>query len=285
MSQRSSLRRTVVLRRRAGVVVAAVLTVGACEVEGEGVPEGKVAVVGDVVLGPEDLAGIKAQLGAYAQLRFSGGEGQASLVEAVVTAELLAAEAIEAGWGDDPRVRFALTEELAEVYLAAELERRVPRASVASDTAALRAHYEAHPDQFTAPETRNVEGVFYRHADEAEAAQRKLAAGETTLAELGEIVSTPLQSRDDVENPGFHPILFDSELRAGQWLPHPVLVAGVLIAGRVQQVVAAAPEPFEDPGVQERLVAAVRAPRLRVARAELLRELEERFAEQTVAPP
>ncbi len=251
-----------------------------CEVATEGVPEGKVAVVGDVVLGPEDLAGVKAQLGAYAQLRFSGQEGQAALVEAVVTAELLAQQAIDNGLGDDPRVRFAVEEELAEVYLAAELERRVPRATVAKDTAALRAYYDAHAEDFMSPETRSVEGIFYRTADEAEDAQARLIAGDTTLRELGEVVSTPLQPRDDLEHPGFHAQLFDPELSSGQWLKHPVLVAGVLIAGRVQQVVPAAPLPFDDPAVQERLVQAVRAPLLVTARRELLEELQERFAAQ-----
>src|SRR5688572_13563891 len=101
----------------------------------EGVPDGKLARVGDVVLGPDDLAGVQAQLGAYAQLRFRGEEGRASLLEALVTAELLAQEAIAAGLGDDPRVHWAVLEEIATLARNAELERRVPYAEVAADVA------------------------------------------------------------------------------------------------------------------------------------------------------
>lgn len=271
-------------RGRRNGVLSTLLTVvlAACSVAEEGVPAGKVAVVGDVVLGPEDLAGVQAQLGAYAQLRFSGREGRMALVQGVVTAELLAQKAVANGLGDDPRVVFALEEELATLYLAAELERRVPRALVAADTAALRAYYRAHPDEFTVPEKRNIEGVFYRSADEAERVLAQLTAGELTLKQAGEIVSTPLQTRDDVAHPGFHALLFDATLTPGQWLAHPVLAANVLIAGRVQQLIPATVEAFDEPGVQERLVQAVRAPLLEVARADLLAELAGRFPAQPV---
>lgn len=260
-----------------GVVCIAMQLSAACEVGDERVPDGKLAVVGDVVLGPEDVAGIKAQLGAYAQLRFSG-EGKTALLQAIIATELLAQEAIDAGLGDDPRVRFAVLEELAELHRSAELERRLPRASVAADTAALRAYYDAHPEQFAVPERRNLEGVYFRTAAEAEDAQRRLAAAEVTLPELGEVVSTPLQARDDLEHPGFHALLFDPTLRAGAWLPAPVLIGTVLVSGRVQQVVPATVEPFDDDSVQERLVEAVRRERLVSIRADLQQTLAERFA-------
>jgi len=48
----------------------------------------------------------------------------------------------------------------------------------------------------------------------------------------------------------------------------------------VQTLVPAVRRPFDDPEVQERLVAEVRAPRLEVAREELLAELAQRFVEQ-----
>src|SRR5690606_31025865 len=70
-----------------------VLGGAACEVEVEGVPAGKLAVVGDVVLGPEDLAGVQSQLGPYAKLRFRGVEGEFALLEGLVVTELLAQEA------------------------------------------------------------------------------------------------------------------------------------------------------------------------------------------------
>jgi hypothetical protein len=259
------------------VVVALVAT--ACSVRDEGVPPGKLAVVGDVVLGPEDLFGVQTQLGPYAQLRFSGVEGRAALLEALVAAEIMAQEAVAAGLGDDPRVEWALHEEEAALYLAAELERRVPREAVAADTTALRAWYDAHPDTHWIAEQRNLEGVALRSYAEADAALARVRNGEGALAELGEVVATPLQPRDDVEHPGFHPVLFEDDLGPGDWLAAPVVVARTLLVGRVQQVIPATRRPFQDDAVQEQLVAAVRAPRLEAATRALLRELAERYPE------
>lgn len=252
----------------------------ACSVSDEGVPPGKLAVVGDVVLGPEDLSGVQTQLGPYAQLRFSGLEGRASLLEALVASELMAQEAVEAGLGDDPRVQWALYEEEAALYLAAELERRVPREAVAADEVALRAWYDGHPEAYWTEEQRNLEGVAFTSYAEAEAALERLRRGEATLRDFGEQVATPLQTRDDVEHPGFHPILFEDGLGPGEWLSAPVVVARTLLVGRVQQVIPATRRAFEDAEVQELLVAAVRAPRLEAAKEELLRELAERYAEE-----
>lgn len=254
----------------------------ACAVTDEGVPPGKVAVVGDVVLGPEDLSGVQTQLGPYAQLRFSGAEGRAALLEALVAAELMAQEARDEGLADDPRVVWALYEEEAALYLAAELERRVPRETIAADQAALRAWYEAHPDALWNEEQRNMEGVAFQGYPEAEAALARLRAGEATLEQLGERFATPLQRRDDGEHPGFHPLLFEEGLGPGDWLSAPAVVASTLLVGRVQQVIPATRRPFEDPAVQEQLVEAVRAPRVAQAREELLHELAERYP---VAPP
>lgn len=246
----------------------------------EGVPPGKLAVVGSTVLGPEDLLGVQTQLGPYAQLRFAGVEGRMALLESLVAAELMAQQAVEEGLGDDPRVELALLEEEAALYLAAELERRVPRAAVAAEVEALRAWYEGHPDRFWTEEQRNLEGVALPSYAEAEAALERLRQGEATLAELGAPVATPLQPRDDQEYPGFHAVLFESGLEPGDWLSAPVVVGRTLLVGRIQQIVPAQRRPFEDPAVQEQLVQAVRAPRLARARAQLRAELAERFGER-----
>src|SRR5690606_29774553 len=194
--------------------------------------------------------------------------------------ELMAQQAEAEGLGDDPRVQWSLYEEEAALYLAAELERRVPRETVAADEAALRAWYDAHPEALWTEEQRNLEAVAFTSYAEAEAALARLRAGEVTLRELGEVVATPLQPRDDAEHPGFHAILFEAGLGPGDWLSAPVLVAQTLLVGRVQQVIAAERRAFEEPAVQEQLVEAVRAPRLAAAREELLRELAERYPEQ-----
>ncbi len=240
-------------------------------------PEGKLAVVGDVVLGPEDLAGTKSQLGAYAQLRFSGDEGQRSLLEALIAAELLAQEAIEHGLGDDPRVQWALYEEVAAVYLSAELERRVPRDEVVADETAQRAYFSAHPEEFATPAKRQARVVVFYDYASAEAAAQALRDGIVKLEWLGDVVTTPLQARDDAEHPGFHALLFDPSLKAGDPLPAPISLGQVLAVGELATVAPAGRESFDDPVVRERLVQAVAAPRREAARAALLAELSARY--------
>lgn len=261
-------------RLASGLIVCAAI---GCNLGTEGIPPGKLAVVGEVVFGPEDVAGTKAQLGAYAQLRFSGGEGKASLLSALVAAEVLAQEAVRQELGDDPRVRWAIVEEVATVYLSAELERRVPRAEVAADEAALRAYYDAHPEEFTKPQRRSMQGVAFTRFGEAEDALDELRLGAVELAGLGEVVATELQARNDVDHAAFHPFLFDPAIGAGELLTAPVMVGPAILVGRLQQIEPPRLEPFDDDAVQERLVAAVRAPRLAEARAALMGELAERY--------
>jgi hypothetical protein len=243
----------------------------------EGLPEGKLAVVGSTVLGPEDLAGVAAQLGPYAQLRFRGVEGDYALLDALVVTELLAQEAMAHGLGDDPRVRFAVLEEIATATLSAELERRIPYESVAAREQPLRELYDADPGMFTRPERRSAQGVLFSRMAQAQEALERLALGTVELGELGDVVSTPLQERDDAEYPRFHPILFDASLPAGAWLPEPVAIGERLLVGRVHEVQPPRLEPFEDPAVQERLVHAVRAPGVKAAEHAYLQELRERY--------
>ena len=264
------------------LLLAASLCALACAVEDGGVPEGKLARVGDVALGPEDLAAVQSQLGSYAQLRFRGAEGQPALLSALIGAELLAQEADKRGLGEDPRVQWAVYEEIATLYLNAELERRVPRERVAADEVALAEWYDAHQAELTTPERRRARGVLFRDYDAAEAAHALLAMGAVQLPWLGDIVTTEARARDDVEHPGFHPILFDSTLKPGDLLPEPVLLGQSVLVGELDAILPPEVPPLSDPAVHERAVQAVRAPLLAEARDELLAELAERFPE---APP
>jgi hypothetical protein len=261
--------------------IALVWLLAACE-GGEGVPEGKLAVVGNEVLGPEDVAKVQHQLGTYAQRRFRGPEGSRNLLEALIEAELLAQEAIANGLGDDPRVRWALLEEVALLYLSAELERRVPRESVARNVASLRAYYDQHPEEFRVPEKRVAKGVVFSSMVEALPALERLRAGEVTLEDLGQVLRTPAMARDDVAHPGFHVYLFDGSLAEGDLLPQPVAIGETLLVGRLHEIQPAHLEDFGDPSVQERLVSAARRPLLDAAQAELLAELAERFPVQAL---
>ncbi|HWB80371.1 MAG TPA: peptidylprolyl isomerase [Nannocystaceae bacterium] len=263
------------MRRALGVIGSLVL---ACSGPSEGVPEGKLAVVGEVAFGPEDLAAVQAQLGAYAQLRFRGDAGSHALLGALVDAEVLAQRAVARGLGDDPRVRFALLEEIAAVHLTSELERRVPRAAIAGDEAKLRAWYDAHVGELVQPERRSAEGVVVNKWAKAEELHARMLEG-VALEELGDVVHTEIAARDDREFPGFHAVLFDPALGEGDALPHPVPIGERLLVGRVLKVEAAAAPAFDDPATRERAVEAVRAQLLESAEAELQRELAQRFPE------
>jgi hypothetical protein len=248
-----------------------------CEAEVDEVPEGALALVGQRPLGSEDVAEVQAQLDAYAQTRFRGPHGRRSLLEALVDTELLSQEAIDAGLARDPRVHWALVEEMATLELNAELQRRLPREEIAADNAALRAWYDAHLDAFTEPEERSMEGVRFDDLAQARAALERLQAGEVQLADLGEVVSTPLARRDDLAFPGFHSILFDAALAEGDRLPIPVVTDRAVVVGRVGRVVPATPLPFDDPQVRERLVNAVWEQRAEPVRKALMAELAERY--------
>jgi len=250
-----------------------------------GVPDGALAVVGDRVFGPADVAAVQAQLGAYAQLRFRGDEGRFALLQALVDAELMAQAAVDAGLGDDPRVHFAWLEELAAVQRSTELERAVPRAAIEADVEALRAHYDAHPELFVVPETRVAEGVLFPRWDDAEAALAAVQLGTTTLESLAadteeaELLRTKPQTRDDHEFPGFHPLLFAPDLTPGELLPAPVVIGERLMVARLLEVEAPHRRPFDDPAVREQLVESLRAPRLTNAQREHESTLATRFPE------
>jgi len=254
------------------LLLLAVCLSAACEVA-EGIPDGKLAVVGPTVLGPEDVAAARSQVGAYGQLRFSGPEGDATMLEALIATELMALEAEDRGGAKDPRVAFALEEEIATVYLTTLLERAVPRETVASDTEALRAYYASHPESFMEPETRSAQGVVFKKFAEAEQGLAALRGGTSTLEEFGDVVATPMQARDDEEFPAFHPILFADDVAEGDFLPHPVFVGESLLVGRVQKIAPAQLRPFEDPAVQEQLVEAVIEPRREAVRQQILERL------------
>ncbi|MBV1858637.1 MAG: peptidyl-prolyl cis-trans isomerase [Nannocystaceae bacterium] len=248
------------------------MAAASCDVS-EGIPEGKLAVVGPTVLGPEDVAAARSQVGKYGQLRFAGPEGEATMLETLVAVELMALEAEEAGLGSDPRVAFALQEEISAVYLSTLLERAVPRDSVASDSAALRAYYDAHPAAFTLPQKRSAQGVVFKTFAEADQALAALQGGTSELSDLGDVFATPMQARDDTEYPGFHPYLFEEGVAVGDFLTQPVFLGESLLIGRLQKVASARLRPFDDAAVQERLVEAVIKPRREAARQAIVERL------------
>ncbi len=258
-------------------VLALTLASFACGAEIEGVPEGALARVGDVVIDPEQVEQTHAQLGAYGQARFRGPEGQRALLDALIVETLLVQEARDAGLAGDPRVHFAVLEELASLERAAMLERRLPRASVEADVEALRARYEAERTRFATPERRRFRGVAFDTWEQAEAALARLVAGEVELDALGPVVNSVPMKRDDLEYPGFHALLFDPGLRVGDRLAHPVISGTSVLVGELSAIEPAGVLEFDDAEVREQLVEREWAERVAPIEAELLAELAERF--------
>jgi len=262
----------------------ATLSMLACGAQVDAVPEGALARVGEVIIEPEQLEALHGQLDAFGQARFRGADGRRALIDALITQELLVQEARAEGFATDPRVEWAVIQELAALQRAAMLERRLPQAEVAADTDALRARYE-RPEvqadlQLMEPERRSMRVVRVESFDEGERALARIAAGEVTLDELGDVVRTPLMRRDDQEYPAFHQLLFDPELGADDLVPRPVLSGQLVLIGAIDELQPARILPFEDPQVQEQLILAERSARLAPVEAALLAELRERFPAQ-----
>jgi len=233
--------------------------------------------VGDRILTTEDVAQVNGQLGRYAQSRFTGEEGRALLTSALVDTEVLAQAARDGGLDGDPRVQWAIVEEMASLALAAELERRVPASVIANDRSRLREYYDTHPEEFLTPERRNLQGVRFTDLGEADAAHEQVATGAATLESFGDLLTTRLAARDDGQFPGAHPLLFDDQLEAGDLLASPVVLGRNILVARLHEVEPAMPRPFDDATVQAEIVEAVRRPLVEAARAEYLAELEARY--------
>ena len=255
-----------------------------CEARVDAVPEGAIALVGEQVIEAERLEATQAQLDAFGQARFRGPHGRRALIDALIQEELLVQEAREAGLAEDPRVEWAVIEELASLQRAAMLERRLPRADVAADTESLRTRYERERERFFEPERRRMRVVKVDTFDAGEQAIARILAGEQTLDDVAgtasEVVRTPLMKRDDHEFPAYHRFLFDPALAVGDLVPRPVLSGQLVLIGEVDEIVPAHTRPFDDPQVQEQLVAAEWDARIVPIEAELLAELRERFPSQ-----
>jgi hypothetical protein len=267
-----------------GLLLTSVVITG-CEARVDAVPEGAVALVGDVVIGTEWVESSHAQLDAFGQARFRGPHGRRALIDALIQQELLVQEARDNRLDDDPRVDWAVLEELAQLQLAAMLERRLPRAEVAADTHALRIRYQRERERFVEPERRRMRVVRVESYDEGERALARMESGMLTLDAYAterdtNVARTPTMKRDDREFPAFHRYLFDPRLNVGDFVPVPVLSGQLVLIGLVDAIEPAQQLPFEHPEVQEQLVTAEREARLQPdlpIMVELDAELAERF--------
>jgi hypothetical protein len=246
-----------------------------CETGAGEVPEGALAIVGQVPIGPEDVADAKGQLDAHGQARFRGPAGDRALLDALVVEELLVQEATRQGLEGDPRVDFAVREEMAELHVRAELERRLPRAEVENDDAALSRYVAEHDDAFRIPERRTLRAVEFSDFAAAEAALARLLAGEAKLEDLGPVLESLPRSRNDAEHPAFDRHLFDPALSAGDIIPEVLLTDRRLMVGVVGKIEPSRLPDLEDPIVRERAVTGLYEQLAAPLRREIMKELAE----------
>jgi hypothetical protein len=116
-----------------------------------------------------DVAYELERAGPTAGARWSDARGRRALIESLIRARALAVEARRRGLGDDPRAAVARDEVLARALLD-QLAGDVP----APTAQEVRAHYDAHRNDYRDPPLRSVALIFTRDR----------AAGEAALAEI-----------------------------------------------------------------------------------------------------
>lgn len=170
--------------------------------------------------------------------RMLDADGRRALLEELAADRALAAEARERGLDDDPNVRRA-REEVFVRALVEQIRRDVPEPTEAQ----MRAYYDAHRNQYRAPERRSAGLIFTRDR----------AAAEAALAELQDLRSLPENWMRVAERIGFagprrqpreDTDLFAATPREGEpFVPQPVRDAAFETEpGRVHP----RPVPFED---------------------------------------
>jgi hypothetical protein len=127
------------------------------------------AVIDGEALRVLDVAREIERAGPTASARWSDARQRHTLVENVIRRRALAVEARHRGLGDDPRAAVARDEVLVRALLE-QLAADVP----APSAEAVRAHYDAHRDDYRDPPLRSVGLIFTRDR----------AAGEAALAEI-----------------------------------------------------------------------------------------------------
>jgi hypothetical protein len=129
----------------------------------------ELAVIDGEPLRVIDVAYELERAGPTAGARWTDAQGRQALIESLIRSRALAVEARRRGLGDDPRVAVARDEVLARALLD-QLAGDVPAPS-AQD---VRAHYDAHRNDYRDPPLRSVALIFTRDR----------AAGEAALAEI-----------------------------------------------------------------------------------------------------
>ncbi len=144
-------------------------------------PQGTpVATYSGGVLTAEDVNKALGQLPPMVRLRYQSPAQKKEFVERLVTLDLLAAEAVRQGHAKDPEVVEMVKNVLAQKLVKDERENKAP----AVTDEEVQAWYDAHPTDFTRPETWRVSTIFLAIPDNDVAKQKaQTAKAEKLLAQ------------------------------------------------------------------------------------------------------
>ncbi len=158
---------------RPGLLVLALglaLTVGEpASRAGDAAANPTVAKVNGVAIDADAVRHEMVSRGADFLPRFAKLEEKEAVVEDLVRIEVLAQQARQAGYADDPEVRRSINRMLAEKYWRDQVE-AAPAPSVTA--AEARAYYDAHPAEFTQPKKVRGAVIVLRWPSSAGAAER-----------------------------------------------------------------------------------------------------------------
>ena len=144
-----------------------------------------VARVGDNVITMADFENRLAQLNPFARGRYDSVERKREFLESMIRLELLALEAEDKGYGDDPEVVLARKHAMVKRLQAKEIRNLVRLADITDDD--IQKYFEEQPDQFNKP--AQVRAAHLMVADEGRA--------KTLLAEIQQkIAADPRKARE-----------------------------------------------------------------------------------------
>lgn len=180
---------------------------------GDRVANPTVATVNGVPIDADAVRREMVRRGADFLPRFTSLEEKEAVVEDLVRIEVLAQQARQAGYADDPEIRRSINRLLAEKYWRDQVEQAVVPAVTVDEA---RAYYDAHPAEFTAPARVRGAVIVLRWPSTASAAERAgiraraeqiavdaRGAGPSVYASLVETHSQDPASRRSAGDTGF----------------------------------------------------------------------------------
>jgi peptidyl-prolyl cis-trans isomerase C len=197
-----------------------------------------VATYGGGVLTAEDVNKALGQLPPMVRLRYQSPAQKKEFVERLVTLDLLAREAVRQGHSNDPEVVEMVKNVLAQKLVKDERENKAP----AVTDEEVQAWYDAHPADFTRPETWRVSTIFLAIPDNDAAKQKaQLAKAEKLLPQAQKLkaddfVAFGQLAKANSEDPSK---VLDGDLRA---------LTAVELTSRYGQDVSAAVVALKNPG-------------------------------------